>query len=44
MFPQTSTVVFKKKIFEEIGGFDEYRKYGEDGQFFYKICENYNYY
>ena len=44
MFPQTSTVVFKKKIFEEIGGFDEYRKYGEDGQFFCKICENYNYY
>lgn len=44
MFPQTSTVLFKKKIYDEIGGYDEARRYCEDGQFFLKICEKYNYY
>lgn len=44
MFPQTSTVLFKKEIYSEIGGYDETRKYCEDGQFFLKICERYNYY
>ena len=44
MFPQTSTVVFKRKIYDTIGGYDETRKYCEDGQFFLKICEHYQYY
>lgn len=44
VFPQTSTVIFKKRIYDEIGGYDETRKYCEDGQFFLKICEKYNYY
>lgn len=44
MYPQTSTVLFKKKIFDEIGGYDEKRRYGEDGQYFMKICDKYNYY
>lgn len=44
MFPQTSTAVFKRSIFNEIGGYDEERKYCEDGQYFFKICEKYNYY
>lgn len=43
-FPQTSTVLFKRKIFQTIGGFDETRRYAEDLQFFMKICENYGYY
>ena len=44
MYPQTSTVIFKKSIFDEIGGYDESRRYCEDGQFFMKICGNYEYY
>ena len=43
-FPQTSTVLFKKKIFEDIGGYDESMKYGEDMNYFFKICLLYNYY
>lgn len=43
-FPQPSTVIFKRKIFEEIGGFDEKQKYAEDGKYFYKIALKYNYY
>ena len=44
MYPQTSTVLFKKSIIDTIGGYDESRQYCEDGQFFMKICEKYNYY
>ncbi|MGQ7330379.1 glycosyltransferase family 2 protein [Streptococcus suis] len=44
MFPQTSTVLFKKSIFDEIGGYDESRHYAEDGQYFFKICDAYGYY
>ena len=43
-FPQPSTVIFKKKIFDEIGGFDENQKYAEDGNYFLKICYKYNFY
>lgn len=44
MFPQTSTAIFKKKIFDEIGGYDINQKYAEDGNYFMKICALYNYY
>ncbi|WP_461206122.1 glycosyltransferase family 2 protein [Clostridium sp. DL1XJH146] len=44
MFPQTSTAIFRKTIFQEIGGYDENQNYAEDGNFFMKICSNYNYY
>lgn len=43
-FPQPSTVLFQKKIFEEIGGFDEKQRYAEDGNYFVKICYKYNFY
>jgi glycosyltransferase involved in cell wall biosynthesis len=43
-FPQPSTVIFKKSIFYEIGGFDENQRYAEDGNFFVKICSKYNLY
>lgn len=43
-FPQTSTVLFKRKIYEEIGGYDENMKYAEDMNYFMKICLAYNYY
>lgn len=44
VFPQTSTVIFRKKIFSQLGGFDEERSYCEDAQYFYRIALNYNYY
>lgn len=43
-FPSTPTVLFKRKIIEEIGYFDENKRYGEDMNYFNKICIKYNYY
>ncbi len=43
-FPVTPSAVFKKKIVDEIGYFDENQKFAEDGNYFLKICTNYNYY
>ena len=43
-FPQPSTVIMKKCIFDEIGGFDETQKYAEDGNFFLKVAAKYNLY
>jgi len=44
MFPQTSAAIFKRIIFEKIGGYDENQSYAEDGNYFLKICAHYNYY
>lgn len=44
MFPQTSTVLFRRKIFDTIGGYDENQHYAEDGNYHLKICKFYNYY
>ncbi|WP_128896347.1 glycosyltransferase family 2 protein [Longirhabdus pacifica] len=44
MFPQSSTVIFKKRIFDEIGGYDENQKYAEDGNYYMNIIAQYNYY
>lgn len=43
-FPVTPSVIFRRKIFNEIGGFDPMYKYAEDGNYFMKICQKYNYY
>lgn len=43
-FPQPSTVIMKKKICDEIGGFDENQNHAEDGNYFLKICSKYNFY
>jgi len=43
-YPQPSTVIFKKSIYEKIGGFDETQKYAEDGNYFVKICNQFNLY
>ncbi|MEK5418898.1 glycosyltransferase family 2 protein [Paenibacillus sp. FSL L8-0708] len=44
MFPQTSVAIFKKSIFDQIGGYDEAQRYAEDGNYFLKICSHFNYY
>lgn len=43
-FPATPTVMFKRKIIEEIGLFDEAQRYAEDTNYFMKICSKFNYY
>lgn len=42
--PQTSTVMMKKKVFHDVGGYDESMHYAEDGDLYLKIAEKYNYY
>lgn len=44
MFPQTSTVIFKRKVYDTVGGYDESQSHAEDGNYFMKICSNFNYY
>lgn len=44
VFPQTSTALFRRKIYDDIGGYDENQRYGEDANYFMKICYAYNYY
>lgn len=41
-FPQPSTVLMKKSIFDEMGYFDENQRYAEDGNFFLRVAANYN--
>lgn len=44
VFPQTSTALFRRKIYDDIGGYDENQRYGEDANYFMKICYAYKYY
>lgn len=44
MFPQTSTAIFKREIIKTIGLYDEDQKYLEDGNYWIKICANFNFY
>lgn len=44
MFPQTSTIIMRKSIYDAIGGFDESMSYYEDGDYLLKIVARYNYY
>lgn len=44
MFPQTSTVVFKRRLFEEFGGYNENMTHAEDGNLWVRYCANSNFY
>lgn len=44
MLVQTSTVLMKKSIFEEIGGFNEDQSYAEDGNYILNIAARYKAY
>ncbi len=43
-FPVTPSIVMRRRIFEEIGGFDESRRYMEDAQYLLKISKSYGFY
>lgn len=44
MYPQTSTVVFKRKLFEQYGGYNENMTHAEDGDLWVRYCANSNFY
>lgn len=43
-FPQTSTAVIKKTVFDDVGMYDENQKYAEDGNLWLRICKKKNCY
>ena len=43
-FPCTPSILMRKRIYDEIGGFNESWKYAEDGEYYTRICLKYNYY
>lgn len=44
MYPQTSTAVFKKKLYEKFGGYNESMTHAEDGNLWIRYCANANFY
>lgn len=44
MFPQTSTVIFKRELFDKYGGFDESMTHAEDGDLWIRYCKVSNFY
>lgn len=44
MYPQTSTVVFKRSLFERLGGYDESLRFAEDADFWIRYCAACNFY
>lgn len=38
---QTSTAIFRRQIYEEMGGFDEQQKYSEDANYWMKVSTKY---
>lgn len=44
MHPQTSTVIVRKKVLQDIGMYDENMTHAEDGDLWIRICLNYNFY
>lgn len=43
-FPVTSSVIFKREVIDDIGYFDEKRRYSEDIEYFQRFFKKYNYY
>lgn len=44
MFPQTSTALFKRKLYDEFGGYNEQLTHAEDGELWLRYCANGNFY
>jgi glycosyltransferase involved in cell wall biosynthesis len=44
MFPQTSTVIFKRELFDKYGGFDENMTHAEDGDLWIRYCRASNFF
>lgn len=44
MYPQTSTAIFKRRLYELYGGYDEEMSHGEDGFLWVRFCAFSNFY
>lgn len=44
MYPQTSTAIFKRSLFEKYGGYNENLTHAEDGNLWVRYCANSNFY
>jgi len=44
MYPQTSTAIFKRHLYEQIGGYNEQMTHAEDGELWIRFCANSNFY
>ncbi|MGX5688834.1 glycosyltransferase family 2 protein [Arcticibacter tournemirensis] len=43
MYPQTSTAIFKRKLYDSLGGYSPMR-YGEDADLWLRYCHKFNFY
>lgn len=43
-FPPTSTIIFRREIYDKLGGFDETKHYCEDQEYWHRIVGYYNFY
>lgn len=43
-FPQPSTVIMRSSVYNQYGGFDEFQRYAEDGNYFLKLAAKCNLY
>jgi glycosyltransferase involved in cell wall biosynthesis len=44
MYPQTSTAIFKRRLYVQYGGYNEHMRHGEDGDLWIRYCANCNFY
>ncbi|ATP57992.1 glycosyltransferase [Pedobacter ginsengisoli] len=44
MYPQTSTAIFKRALYEKFGGYNEAMTHAEDGNLWIRYCANSNFY
>lgn len=44
MYPQTSTALFRRDLFEKLGGYNENMTHGEDGELWIRYCSASNFY
>lgn len=44
MYPQTSTAIFKRKLYVQYGGYNENMSHGEDGDLWIRYCASCNFY
>lgn len=43
-FPVTPSILMRRRIYDEMGGYNEGWRYAEDGEYYMRICLKYNYY
>ncbi len=44
MYPQTSTAIFKRKLYDQLGGYNEHLTHAEDGELWVRFCAKFNFF